>query len=66
MFIRNLLSFPKSYFALMRLAKAEDMLGHATLSVGDIASECGYDNAESFSLVYRAQFNTSPSRDWKF
>ena len=63
MFNRYLHTSPKSYFAGLRLAKARDMLRNTTLAVGEIANECGYDNAEAFSRAYRTQFGTAPSLD---
>ena len=63
MFKRYLHTSPKSYFAGLRLAKARDMLRNTTLAVGEIANECGYDNAEAFSRAYRNQFGKPPSLD---
>lgn len=66
LFNRYLHSSPTSYLMHLRLAKARDMLRNTTLTVGDIATECGYDNAESFSRAYRSQYKLSPSQDRDF
>ncbi|MEW2912644.1 helix-turn-helix domain-containing protein [Leisingera sp. JC11] len=63
LFNRYLHSSPTSYFVRLRLAKARDMLRNTTLPVGDIATECGYDNAEVFSRAYRSRYSRSPSQD---
>ncbi len=63
LFNRYLHAPPKSYLTRLRLTKARDMLRNTTLAVGEIASECGYDNADAFSRAYRTQFGTSPTLD---
>lgn len=63
LFNRYLHAAPKTYFAGLRLAKARDMLRNTTLTVGEIANECGYDNADAFSRAYRTQFGIAPSFD---
>ena len=63
LFQRYLHSAPKSYYVKRRLSRARDMLRNSTLSVGEIASECGYDNADVFSRAYRNRFGLAPSLD---
>ncbi|MBY6117423.1 helix-turn-helix domain-containing protein [Mameliella alba] len=63
LFNRYLHSSPTSYFVRLRLAKARDMLRNTTLPVGEIATECGYDNAEAFSRAYRSRYECAPSLD---
>lgn len=54
---------PRSYFTKLRLTKARDMLRNTTLPVGEIATACGYDNADAFSRAYRDAFGSAPSKD---
>ena len=62
-FQRYLHMTPTSYFVHLRLAKARDMLRNTTLPVGDIASACGYENADAFSRAYRTRYAIAPSQD---
>ena len=39
------------------------MLRNTVLPVGEVASECGYDNADVFSRAYRTRFGVAPSKD---
>lgn len=63
LFTRYLYASPTSYYVGMRLERARDMLRNTTLRVGDVATECGYDNAEVFSRAYRKKFSKQPSQD---
>jgi AraC family carnitine catabolism transcriptional activator len=63
LFKRHLHSSPTSYYVNRRLGRGRDMLRNTTLPVGEIASECGYDNAEVFSRAYRSCFGRRPSED---
>ncbi len=63
LFNRYLHSSPTTYYVTLRLARARDMLRNTTLRVGDIATECGYANADVFSRAYRNHFGTAPSKD---
>lgn len=63
LFRRYLHMSPTRYYLQRRLIRARDMLRNTTLPVGDIASECGYDNADAYSRAYRRQFGCAPSAD---
>ncbi len=63
LFNRYLHCAPTTYFMQLRLSKARDMLRITTLPVGDIASACGYGNADVFSRAYRSQYGKPPSAD---
>lgn len=63
LFKRHLHHSPAAYYLSLRLDQAQDMLRNSSLSVGDIASECGYDNIESFSRSYKTRHGRPPSRD---
>lgn len=63
LFKRHLHATPTGYFVARRLARARDMLRNTRLGVGEIASDCGYDNLEVFSRAYRARFGLPPSQD---
>jgi AraC family transcriptional regulator of arabinose operon len=47
-----------------RLETAADLLSHTGLSVGEIASRCGFANAFHFSRKFRLAYGRSP-RDWR-
>ncbi|WP_159454091.1 GlxA family transcriptional regulator [Roseovarius albus] len=63
LFQRYLHTSPTSYYVDRRLARARDMLKNTSLPVGEVASDCGYDNAEVFSRAYRLRFEVAPSAD---
>ena len=63
LFQRHLHASPTRYYLRLRLDQAQDMLRNSPLSVGDIATDCGYDNIESFSRSYKARHGRPPSRD---
>lgn len=63
LFRRRLHQAPTSYYVSLRLERAREMLRNSTLGVGDIATECGYDNIETFSRGYKAKYGCAPSRD---
>lgn len=63
LFNRYLHSSPTTYYVNLRLARARDMLRNTTLFVGDVAAECGYDNADVFSRAYRKHYGRAPSKD---
>ena len=65
LFKKSLHSSPTSYYVDRRLVRARDMLRNTALPVGEIASECGYDNAEVFCRAYRTRFDIAPSLDRK-
>ncbi len=62
-FKKHLHCAPTTYFVRLKLAKAREMLRNTTLPVGDIAAECGYENADAFSRAYRQLYGQAPSRD---
>ena len=63
LFRRHLHETPTGYYVARRLSRARDMLRNSTLPVGDVATACGYANAEAFSRAYRAKFGRAPSQD---
>lgn len=63
LFQRYLHASPTSYYVDRRLGRARDMLRNTSLPVGEVASDCGYDNAEVFSRAYRLRFEVAPSAD---
>lgn len=63
LFNRYLHSSPTSYYAHRRLDRAREMLRNTSLQVGEISTDCGYENAEAFSRAYRARFGLAPSKD---
>jgi transcriptional regulator GlxA family with amidase domain len=43
------------------MARAKELLLHTDLSVGEIASVCGYESPSHFSRFYRQHFRESPA-----
>ncbi len=63
LFRRYLHASPTSYYVTLRLERARHMLRNSALPVGEIASDCGYQNGEVFARAYKARFGLPPSRD---
>lgn len=52
---------PSQYLTQIRIKKASEMLRHTDLSVKDIATRTGYENANYFNKVFRKITGFSPS-----
>jgi len=52
---------PMKYLLHVRLLAAKELLGHSKLSIKDVAMSVGYDNALTFSRVFRNSENISPT-----
>lgn len=52
----------QEYLTKVRLQKAEQLLEHSSLSVGDIAETCGFSSGKYFSDVFRQKKDCSPSQ----
>ncbi len=52
---------PGRYYRQMRLMKARTMLLHSTISVTDVAFNCGFSSVASFSRSYKSMFGHPPS-----
>lgn len=50
------------YLTHLRLKEAEYLLKNSTLSVTDIAYQCGFFDSNYFSVVFKRNFGMSPSR----
>lgn len=50
------------YLRQLRLCKAMDLLRHSRHSIGDVASACGFDDSNYFSVVFNRAFALSPSQ----
>lgn len=61
LFERHLHCSPARYYLRLRLVRARQMLRRTRLSVGDVASGCGFVSAQTFSRTYREHFGLSPS-----
>jgi len=66
LFLRHLHAAPTQYFVDRRLERARDMLRNTTLSVAEVASGCGYNNAEVMSRAYRGRYGCAPSEDRRY
>ena len=52
---------PQDYVTNLRLKKAKVLLGETDLSVGQIATSCGFGNEYYFSNFFKKHNNLSPS-----
>ena len=50
------------YINLLRLQKAETMLKKTNASIAQIASECGFNDSNYFSLKFRQMYGISPKK----
>lgn len=53
---------PAKYFKEKRLEKAANLLKKTTLSVSEIAWECGFENAAHFSTSFNSYYGNSPKK----
>jgi transcriptional regulator GlxA family with amidase domain len=60
LFRRHVGCSPAVYYSRLRLEHARRMLQQTALSVGDIATACGYGNASHFARSFRKQFGHAP------
>ena len=51
---------PNSYYRILRLRRAADMLTHSNLPVNAVALACGFANAANFSRAFKDQFGYVP------
>jgi transcriptional regulator GlxA family with amidase domain len=51
---------PHSYFTLLRLNKATQLLGNTKLMLKEIAYLCGYDDEKYFNKLFRQKEGMSP------
>lgn len=54
---------PQKYLNRLRLMHARHQLRHSNDSVIDIALQCGFDNSNYFSTLFRSEFDKSPSEE---
>lgn len=50
-----------AYVTLYRLKYAQELLANSSLSVNEIASQCGFGDSSYFIKVFRKHFNQTPS-----
>jgi transcriptional regulator GlxA family with amidase domain len=62
LFTTHLRDSPAGYFRKLRLRRAHWMLHHTSLSITDIALECGFTDSSHFAKRYKEFFGASPSR----
>lgn len=53
---------PKDYLTKFRLDKARYLLTETTMSIGDVAESVGFRSFSSFSRLFTAQYQQSPSQ----
>ena len=51
---------PAKYYRSMRLRRAQGLLTHSTMRIGEIAVACGFENPSGFARAYREMFGRSP------
>lgn len=61
-FKRYLNATPHEYLLLFRLKQAKHMLQNSTLSVEEIAIECGFNSASHFARAFKAMNQITPTR----
>ena len=53
---------PQSYAVTFRLERARSLITSSSLAVGEVAAECGFENACAFSRAFKQRFGTTASR----
>lgn len=53
---------PSRYLQETRLGNAKELLKSSNLSIAEVANQCGYSNASSFTRVFHRTFHTSPRK----
>lgn len=53
---------PQALSARLRLERAAELLRTSSMTVGEVAASCGFDNCCSFARAFRARFGTSATR----
>jgi len=52
---------PREMASRLRLQMAADLVAHTDLSIGEVGSRCGFQNACSFARAFRARYGVSAS-----
>ena len=52
---------PMIYIRILRLEKAREMLQKSQIPFGEIATRCGFSNANYFTRCFKSHFNMTPS-----
>lgn len=52
---------PMIYIRILRLEKAAELLANENLSFSEIATRCGFSNANYFTRCFKSHFNMTPS-----
>lgn len=52
---------PNNYITMLRLEQAKQLLLMTTLTIGDIAFECGFNDNVYFSYVFKKHYNMTPT-----
>lgn len=53
---------PYQYVLRLRLQKAVDLLRYGSLSIGEVAIACGFDEVQAFTKLFRKQHGLGPLR----
>ncbi|NBC84137.1 MAG: helix-turn-helix domain-containing protein [Bacteroidetes bacterium] len=60
-FREQMQSSPQEYVRQLRIARACDLLGHSTLTIDEIADNCGFSDRFHFSKVFKKIKDISPA-----
>lgn len=61
-FVKNLQVSPKEFLTHLRLVRSRELLELTELSVEGVAMSCGYQDALTFSKIFKRETGVSPSR----
>ena len=61
-FRREVKTTPSAYYRMLRLRRANDLLSHSTLRIGEIALSCGFSSASSFARAFKEHFRHGPNQ----
>ena len=52
---------PRKYITDKKLSKAKNLLVNTSLSIGEIAYQCGFDSVSTFNRVFKTAFKKNPT-----
>lgn len=55
---------PNKFIRMIRLNKAKELLQNPSISIGNIALDCGYNDPGYFARVFKQEFGVSP-QEWR-
>ena len=55
---------PNKFIRIVRLNKATSLLKNATISIGSVALDCGYNDPGYFARVFKQEYGLTP-QEWR-